>query len=179
MRPFSFRNAAFTPICCRCAMLEKLPDSIGHALQGQRAGLSKILFNKLDLGTGVAKLTVSSPAFADHAPIPARFTADAAVKRDAAAPVSPPLRWQDVPEAATTLALIVEDADSPTPEPLVHAVVVDIDPTLDGLLEGELRQDDPDSPVNLDATPTCNRAGCRLIRRRATGSIVTRSSCSP
>jgi Raf kinase inhibitor-like YbhB/YbcL family protein len=130
-------------------MLEKLPESIGHALQGQRAGLSKILFNKVDLGSGVAQLTVSSPAFADHASIPARFTADAAVNADADRPVSPPLRWQNVPQAATTLALIVEDADSPTPEPLVHAVVVDIDPTVDGLLEGELRGGDQDSPVNL------------------------------
>jgi Raf kinase inhibitor-like YbhB/YbcL family protein len=130
-------------------MLEKLPESIGHALQGQRAGLSKILFNKVDLGSGVAKLTVSSPAFADHAPLPARFTADAAAKTDAGLPMSPPLQWQDVPQAATTLALIVEDADSPTPEPLVHAVVVDIDPTVDGLLEGELREDDQASAVNL------------------------------
>jgi Raf kinase inhibitor-like YbhB/YbcL family protein len=123
-------------------MLEKLPDSIGHALQGQRAGLDKILFNRIDLRSGTAKLEVSSLAFADHAPIPMQYTADGEA-------VSPPLAWRGVPESATSLALIVEDADSPTPEPLVHAIAVDIDPRRDSLSEGELREDEPGSPVNL------------------------------
>ncbi len=39
-----------------------------------------------------------------------------------------------MPKAATSLALIVEDADSPTPQPLVHAIVVDL-PTGDGGLD--------------------------------------------
>ena len=98
-------------------MLEKLPDVIGHALQGQRAGLEKILFNRIDLRTGTARIEVSSMAFADHAPIPPRFTADGEGG-------SPQLQWRNVPESATTLVLIVEDADSPTPEPLVHAIAV-------------------------------------------------------
>jgi Raf kinase inhibitor-like YbhB/YbcL family protein len=113
-------------------MLEKLPESLGHALQGQRAGLDKILFNKVDLRNGMGKLQLSSLAFADHAPLPARYTADGEA-------ISPPLHWQGVPDIAAMLVLIVEDADSPTPEPLVHAVAVDIDPRRNGLLEGELR----------------------------------------
>lgn len=125
-------------------MLEKLPDALGHMLQGQRAGLEKILFNRIDLRSGVAKLEVSSLAFADHAPIPERYTADGEG-------ISPPLQWRGVPEAATTLVLIVEDADSPTPEPLVHAIAVDIDPARDGLAEGELHETDRpgDAPVTL------------------------------
>jgi Raf kinase inhibitor-like YbhB/YbcL family protein len=122
-------------------MLEKLPEAIGHALQGQRAGLEKILFNKIDLRNGTAQIEVSSLAFADHALLPARFTADG----DG---VSPPLQWRGVPESATSLALIVEDADSPTPEPLVHAIAVNIDPRSNDLGEGELREID-ESALNL------------------------------
>jgi len=116
-------------------MLEKLPDAIGHALSGQRAGLVKIVFNRVDLRSGVARLTVSSPAFADHAPMPSRYTADGEA-------ISPPLQWSGVPETAVSLALIIEDADSPTPEPLVHAIAVNIDPRINQLLEGQLHTDD-------------------------------------
>jgi Raf kinase inhibitor-like YbhB/YbcL family protein len=123
-------------------MLEKLPESIGHALQGRRAGLEKILFNGIDLRSGVARLTLSSPAFADHGAIPMQYTADGPG-------TSPPLSWHGVPDGAATLALIVEDADSPTPAPLVHVIAVDLDPKSDGLPEGELREDAPRRPVNL------------------------------
>lgn len=116
-------------------MLEILPESIGHALQGQRAGLEKILFNRRDLRSGTAKLEISSLAFADYGQIPARFTADGEG-------LSPPLSWRGVPPAATTLVLIVEGADSPTPEPLVHAIAVNIDPARDGICEGELSEGD-------------------------------------
>ncbi len=112
-------------------MLEKLPDAVGHALRGQRAGLDKIAFQAVDLRGGMAALEVRSLAFADHAPIPAQYTADGAG-------VSPPLHWTGVPAQATSLVLIVEDADAPTPQPLVHAIVVDL-PAGDGALaEGAL-----------------------------------------
>ncbi len=100
-------------------MLEKLPDALGHALRGQRAGLDKIAFQAVDLRAGMASITVTSLAFVDHGPIPARYTADGAG-------VSPPLQWHGAPRDAASLALIVEDADAPTPQPLVHAIVVDL-----------------------------------------------------
>ena len=116
-------------------MLEKLPDVLGHALRGQRAGLDKIAFQAVDLRGGMAAITVGSLAFADHAPIPEKYTADGAG-------VSPPLHWSGVPTQATTLVLIVEDADAPTPQPLVHAIVVDL-PAADGALaEGALPSKD-------------------------------------
>ncbi len=105
-------------------MLENLPEAIGHALRGRRAGLEETVFHAVDLRGGVAAINVASLAFADHAAIPERYTADGAG-------VSPPLQWSSVPAAAATLALIVEDADSPTPQPIVHAIVVDL-PTGDG-----------------------------------------------
>jgi Raf kinase inhibitor-like YbhB/YbcL family protein len=54
------------------------------------------------------KLTVRlrSPAFADGGAIPKLFTCDG---KD----VSPPLDWSDVPRAAKSLALVVEDPDAP------------------------------------------------------------------
>lgn len=112
-------------------MLENLPDVIGHALRNQRAGLDSIAFNLIDLRQGTAALQVTSLAFADHAPIPVPYTADGAG-------ASPPLQWSGVPPGAVSLALIVEDADAPTPRPLVHAIVVDL-PAEDGALpEGVL-----------------------------------------
>ena len=118
-------------------MLEKLPDAIGHALRGQRAGLEKTAFQSIDLRAGMAQIAVTSLAFADHAPIPARYTADGPG-------VSPPLQWSGVPKGAASLLLIVEDADSPTPHPLVHAIVVDLAPVDGALAEGALPSRDHD-----------------------------------
>ncbi|MEO9101003.1 MAG: YbhB/YbcL family Raf kinase inhibitor-like protein [Burkholderiaceae bacterium] len=107
-------------------MLEKLPDLIGHALSDVRAGLDAIAFNQLYLRQGAGSIHVSSLAFADHMPLPARYTADGDGH-------SPPLQWWDVPTAAKSLLLLVEDADSPTPHPLVHAIVVGL-PAADGAM---------------------------------------------
>jgi Raf kinase inhibitor-like YbhB/YbcL family protein len=62
---------------------------------------------------------------------------------------SPPLSWRGLPPGTEALVLIVEDADSPTPEPLVHAIAVDIDPQRDALAEGELDNETDASDVNL------------------------------
>jgi Raf kinase inhibitor-like YbhB/YbcL family protein len=115
-------------------MLENLPDAIGHALRNQRAGLDSIAFNLIDLRQGTAALQVASLAFADHAPIPVPYTADGAG-------LSPPLQWTGVPAGAASLALIVEDADAPTPRPLVHAIVVDLPPADGALAQGTLDSD--------------------------------------
>jgi Raf kinase inhibitor-like YbhB/YbcL family protein len=112
-------------------MLEKLPEILGHALREQRAGLDKLVFNRLGLRAGMAAIEVSSLAFADHAPIPPRYTADGEG-------VSPPLQWSGVPEGADSLLLIVEDADAPTPQPLVHAIAVALPPQPGALAEGAL-----------------------------------------
>ena len=116
-------------------MLEKLPDAVGHALRDQRAGLDKIAFRLLDLRAGMGVIGVRSLAFVDHAPIPAQYTADGAG-------ISPPLQWAGVPDGAASLVLIVEDADAPTPQPLVHAIVVELPGTDGALAEGALDSDD-------------------------------------
>lgn len=112
-------------------MLENLPDALGHALRHVRAGLDKIAFNHAGLRSGMAAISISSLAFADHMPIPERYTADGEG-------VSPPLSWSGIPANAHSLVLIVEDADAPTPAPLVHAIAVDL-PAADGAFaEGAL-----------------------------------------
>jgi Raf kinase inhibitor-like YbhB/YbcL family protein len=107
-------------------MLENLPESIGHALHGVRAGLDEIAFNTLGLRGGMGTIAVTSPYFVDHAPLLPRYTADGEG-------ISPPLQWTGVPADAASVVLLVEDADSPTPHPLVHAIVVEL-PGADGNL---------------------------------------------
>jgi len=101
-------------------MLELLPPSFGRVLQDVRAGWDKILFNCVT-GPGVGAIQISSLAFADHAPLPRRYTADGPGD-------FPPLSWFGVPASATSTLLIVEDADSPTPQPLMLAAIGSINP---------------------------------------------------
>ena len=95
-------------------MLEKMPSALGHALHGVRAGFGKIASEDETL-RAPAVLRVSSQAFAEGERLPARCTADGEG-------VSPALAWSGVPLGTETLALIVEDADAPTPEPIVHGL---------------------------------------------------------
>ena len=112
-------------------MLEKLPTGVGRALHSVRAGAEDLAIADTEL-TGVnASIEVSSPAFAYNDMIPSRFTADGEG-------MSPPLEWRCVPTDSQAIVLLVEDADSPTPQPLVHAIVWDL-PGADGSLpEGAL-----------------------------------------
>jgi Raf kinase inhibitor-like YbhB/YbcL family protein len=112
-------------------MLEKIPESIGHALVHQRAGMQNVVYNQLYRARKTGRLDLRSTAFMFNARLPVRFTADGAG-------VSPPLLWSGVPERAGSLAIIVEDADSPTPHPLVHAIVVNLSAADGSIMEGAL-----------------------------------------
>jgi Raf kinase inhibitor-like YbhB/YbcL family protein len=118
-------------------MLEKLPDAIGHALVNQRAGLDKIAFNLIGLRAGMGNIEVKSLAFVDHGPIPPTYTADGEG-------LSPPLQWNGLPAGTASMVLMVEDADAPTPQPLVHAIVVELTPQDAALAEGALPSSDHD-----------------------------------
>ncbi|TMJ13032.1 MAG: YbhB/YbcL family Raf kinase inhibitor-like protein [Alphaproteobacteria bacterium] len=115
-------------------MLEHVPQWLGQALRGLRAGAGKLAIVQPQLGGSFAALDLTSPAFADGARLPPRFTADGEG-------VSPPLLWGPVPEGTHSLALIVEDPDAPSPQPLVHAVVWNIPPDERRLAEGAIRAD--------------------------------------
>jgi Raf kinase inhibitor-like YbhB/YbcL family protein len=113
-------------------MLEKLPESVGEALLGQRAGLQQTVFHRIGANaTAAVRIEVASLAFGAGHPIPVKYTADG----DG---VSPPLEWHGVPSQAAGVAVIVEDADSPTPHPLVHAIVVNLETVENHLIEGAL-----------------------------------------
>lgn len=113
-------------------MLEHVPAWLGRALAGRRAGMDKLVVTQPGMA-GAGELTLSSPAFADGARLPERFTADGAG-------VSPPLTWTGVPEGAT-LALLVEDPDAPASQPLVHCVVWGLDVPAGGLAEGAITKE--------------------------------------
>ncbi|HEX7840621.1 MAG TPA: YbhB/YbcL family Raf kinase inhibitor-like protein [Kofleriaceae bacterium] len=71
---------------------------------------------------------LTSTAFPDGGEIPNKYAKDG---KD----VSPPLIWSGVPEAARSLALIVDDPDAPNGT-WTHWVVVDLPPTTAGIPEG-------------------------------------------
>jgi Raf kinase inhibitor-like YbhB/YbcL family protein len=115
-------------------MLEHLPHWLGHAMRGLRAGADKLAIVQLRMGGDVPSLDLMSPAFADGARLPPRFTADGEG-------VSPPLVWGAVPDGTASLALLVEDADAPAPQPLVHAVLWGLAPDTGRLPEGAIAKD--------------------------------------
>lgn len=114
-------------------MLEHVPHWLGQALAGVRAGADKLAIVQPELGS-FAAIGLKSPAFANGARLPDRFTADGSG-------VSPPLFWADVPDGTHSLALLVEDPDAPAPVPLVHAVIWDLPPATDQLAEGAIAPD--------------------------------------
>ncbi|CUS45802.1 MAG: YbhB/YbcL family Raf kinase inhibitor-like protein [Pseudomonadota bacterium] len=115
-------------------MLEHVPHWLGRMLQGVRAGHVRLAIADPDLGLTGVSIDLSSPAFANGARLPVRFTADGAG-------VSPPLLWGAVPRETRSLALIVEDPDAPSLNPLVHAVVWGLPADGCRLAEGAIAED--------------------------------------
>lgn len=110
-------------------MLQHVPAWLGAWLHDVRAGHAGLVIAQLDAVP--APLDLRSPAFANGAPLPQRYTADGAG-------VSPPLEWDGVPADARSLALIVEDPDAPAAHPLTHAIVWNLPPTQQRLDEGAI-----------------------------------------
>jgi Raf kinase inhibitor-like YbhB/YbcL family protein len=85
-------------------------------------------------------LTLTSPDFEPHGEIPSRFTCEGE-------DISPALTWTDVPEAARSLALIVDDPDAPDPRApktvWVHWVLYNLPPSASGLPQGVQPRDLP------------------------------------
>jgi Raf kinase inhibitor-like YbhB/YbcL family protein len=77
-------------------------------------------------------LTLSSTAFKEGGLIPVRYTCDGEG-------MSPPLAWTEIPVNTVSLALIVDDPDSPTGT-WVHWVVYNIPPSVKKFPENLTRQ---------------------------------------
>jgi Raf kinase inhibitor-like YbhB/YbcL family protein len=113
-------------------MLEHVPAWLGKMMSGLRAGADKLAI--VHLGGTFDTLDLSSPAFAHESRMPPRVTADGEG-------VSPPLVWSTPPIGTAHLVLIVEDADAPAPQPLVHAVVWGLEADTGRLAEGAIVAD--------------------------------------
>jgi Raf kinase inhibitor-like YbhB/YbcL family protein len=113
-------------------MLEKMPAAVGRALHSVRPGVHGLVFHDASVtGTNHA-IEVGSAAFQNGEPIPARFTEDGEK-------LSPPVAWRGVPESTAAVMLLIEDADSPTLHPFVHAIAWNLPPRDAHLPVGALR----------------------------------------
>lgn len=88
------------------------------------------------LGSGegdqtLAVMTVTSGAFTQDV-IPAGYTCAAGAKA-----VSPPLGWAGAPAGTKSLAVVVDDTNSPI-TPYVYWIVFDINPATSNILQGQL-----------------------------------------
>jgi Raf kinase inhibitor-like YbhB/YbcL family protein len=113
-------------------MLQHVPSAVGHALRKARSGYDKIIGEAAEFAAIPESILLSSPAFEDGTSIPPRYTADGEG-------ISPPLLWRDLPMETLGLVLVVEDADAPTADPLVHLLAWDLNPGLAELPEGEFK----------------------------------------
>ncbi len=125
-------------------MLEKLPEAIGHLLKGVRPGLEKTVYHDGRLAGVQRSIAVTSPAFADGGALPVRFTDDGGG-------VSPPLRWDGVPSGTAGVVVVVEDADSPTPAPLVHLIAYALSGSDSELSEGAASGERPAIPLGRNS----------------------------
>ena len=87
---------------------------------GACGGSSRTTTTTLAPPVSVPRIQLTSPDFADGAPIPRRFTCDG----DNAPPT---LEWAGLPPGTTSLALVVEDPDAPSGT-FVHWVALGIRP---------------------------------------------------
>jgi len=114
-------------------MLGKIPALVGGVPKDVRPGLERLIYADAALDVPET-IKVESVAFENNEPIPPIFTADGEKE-------SPPLRWRHVPDGAAAIVLVVEDADSPTSAPLVHALAIKAPGRDDDLIPGALSRE--------------------------------------
>lgn len=122
-------------------MMEKVPHAVGKAMHAVRTGMDHVLYQQECVAAVPESIEIRTSAFHHQQPLAAKYTLDGAK-------LSPPLTWRNVPAGAAGVVLLIEDADSPTPHPIVHALVGDLDPGDGELAEGGLgdRYTPPDPP---------------------------------
>lgn len=84
------------------------------------------------------RMTITSSAFANNENIPVKYTCDGDK-------VSPPLEITDVPKAAKSLRLVIEDPDAPSGT-FTHLKMEGIDPATTAFSEGQLADYIPPCP---------------------------------
>jgi Raf kinase inhibitor-like YbhB/YbcL family protein len=129
-------------------------SAIGHLARPLRAGANTLILNQPEYSSIPCSVELTSTAFLDGEPLPARFTVSGE-------DISPPLQWDNLPSGTRELVLIVEDYDISLPRPMVHLIAYNLDPTSGGLIEGALPS--RNSPA-LDPGPKLGRNGLGLER---------------
>ncbi|HEX4453922.1 MAG TPA: YbhB/YbcL family Raf kinase inhibitor-like protein [Kofleriaceae bacterium] len=114
-------------------MLEKIPAFVGRGLDRVRSGFDRVVALRAGIAAAPPSIVVTSSAFREGEPIPAKYTADGIG-------ISPPIAWRGVPESARAITIVIEDADSPSPMPLVHGIAVHVAPNAGELVEAALRE---------------------------------------
>ncbi len=103
-------------------------------------------------------MKISSPAFADNGFIPIEYTQEGE-------DLSPPLVISDIPEAAKSLVLIVEDPDAPDPENpkliFTHWIVYNLPPKAMELTAGQAIDQIPGASEGLNDRGTVGYIGPR------------------
>ena len=94
---------------------------IGVLLKKMRAGDRHLVMRDPRFHAAPCSIHLSSPEFGDWAMMPKRFTKDGEN-------LSPPLRWENLPDGVAELALVVQDPDAPLPDPVTHLIAFGIDP---------------------------------------------------
>jgi Raf kinase inhibitor-like YbhB/YbcL family protein len=125
-------------------MLERLPSALGRMLRRARSGFRGLACKDASMRAVPETIQIWSPAFASGERMPALYTADGDR-------LSPPLMWRGVPDDTEALVLLIEDADSPTPLPLVHAIVWDLPPSDGELLTSALSSDSAEPGVGRNS----------------------------
>jgi Raf kinase inhibitor-like YbhB/YbcL family protein len=85
------------------------------------------------------KITLTSTAFINNGILPEKYTCEGDN-------VSPPLRWEGVPEKAKSIAITLDDPDAPKTR-FTHWVIFNIPPEI-----SELAENIPDDPTLEDGT---------------------------
>jgi Raf kinase inhibitor-like YbhB/YbcL family protein len=94
---------------------------IGVLLKKIRAGDRHLVMRDPRFRGAPCSIHLTSPDFGAWAMMPRRFTQEGEN-------LSPPLRWENLPDGVAELILVVQDPDVPLPEPAVHLLAFAIDP---------------------------------------------------
>lgn len=120
--------------------------------------------------SGPMSITVTSGAFREGAAIPREYTCDGAGR-------VPPLAWDDVPDEAGALAMVVDDPDAPSGT-FTHWVVLDLPADVREIPDGRVPHGTPQAVNSGGRTgwyPPCPPSGTHHYRftvhalSRATG----------
>ncbi len=108
---------------------------VGRLLRGVRAGERHLSWNHPAMRGAPETLELTSGSLGADGHLPKRCGGEGVGDN-----VSPALAWSGVPDGTQELLLTLEDECAPLPRPVVHLVVLGLDPAHPGFGEGALAQ---------------------------------------